>query len=252
MIKTVELQNAGNTFVIAMGDESTLSKNRIIDLCKKDTKKPLDGLTLINQESENEYRLQYFNNDGSNFKMCFNGSLCAAYYISRKLKKTNFELFNSYLGKLGITCVGQHVHLGFKVPHVSVKSSLIDFLNTKALCNFVEIADNHKVIITDYQFDSHVEFMEIAQGLRRPDKVFLNGSNVHFIRKVETDIFIRHYEKAIEKETLSCGSGCVATAMIFPEDQELTFVSPGGTLKLLRIAIDTWCLIGAPKPISKA
>lgn len=225
--------SSGNSFIICMKQD--VAGQNIAELCRQEN---VDGMVQVEAIDHQQYRLSFFNNDGSQFKMCFNGSLCAALY----LQKERAHFISDDFGEYEATISGNIVSLLFHVPEVNIVQH--------GSCYSLSLTDNHKVVVTTENYFSSPAFMPLAMKFRAADEIFPEGANVHFVYLADDAVYIRHFEKGIEHETLSCGSGCVAAAIILAQRKELQFISPGGRLWLKKHTHKEWSLSGTPRLVS--
>jgi diaminopimelate epimerase len=251
-LNVAKVHNAGNSFIVCFNEQFKTTKTAIADLCNPGTGVGGDGFIFIeNGETANEYNLRFFNNNGSGFKMCFNGTLCAALFLRRyQGSGNNISLHVTNFGFITVNFQEDAVVLTFRMPDVKIISRKIKHSGTTDICHYLFMTDNHKVILTDRSFFNSPSFVENASALRAKDHLFSQGANVHFASLYNNKVYIRHFEKGIEAETLSCGSGCIATALVLPERKKLEFISPGGKLNLQKMADGAWIMEGTPKIVS--
>ncbi len=203
-IQFTKYQGTGNDFILIDNrDENIkLDKVRIQKLTDRKFGIGADGLMLIEHHPEVDFKMTYYNSDGSQ-SLCGNGSRCAVDY-AKNLGLLDCE--TTFLTTDG-------VHKAFH------NSQLVDF----------QLHDVNKVVIGDGFFfvdngsPHHVKFVEnieaidvMEEGSRiRQSKMYEpNGTNVNFVEiKVENEIAVRTFERGVENETLSCGTGVVASAI---------------------------------------
>ena len=249
LMNAARLHSSGNSFLVSLVDVFDISGSEVAAFCKD---REIDGMIMIRKNALPDiYELSFFNNDGSPFKMCFNGSLCASLYLKQLLNAHSFRFFAPHFGNLEARVSEDTISLIFEVPKVKILPRFISQDDLQGTCYSLSLTDNHKVVLTGHNFFKSTSFLSLAKELRAADSVFPEGANVHFIYKNSDTVYIRHYEKGIEKETLSCGSGCVAAAIILSEAKEIEFVSPGGKLLIQKINENEWMLSGKPEFVRK-
>jgi diaminopimelate epimerase len=213
-LKFVKMQGSGNDFVVVekvfLGalSGSSLAKK----MCDRRFGAGADGLLLLDCSHPSDVSMRIFNPDGSEVPMCGNGARCCALYAAQKRKKKNLEIMT----KAGL--------LRAEVDQESVKLKMTD-------PEKFQLGINLKVGGKRYELDyldtgvphavMEVENVEEAPvgglgRLIRCHKVFLpQGANVNFFqRRARGEILIRTYERGVEDETLACGTGSVASAII--------------------------------------
>lgn len=244
---TAIYHTSGNSFIVCT--KHYAERYNAATLCRAHG---VDGMVVLEQHDDHLYLLSFFNSDGSQFKMCFNGSLCAAACLRQYFgARDHVHFFTAGFGHFDAIFSGDEISLSFEMPQVNIIPAPLH--EPKGTCYSISLTDNHKVVLTTENFFDSPAFTPLAQKLRAADDIFEAGANVHFIFSSGAVIYIRHFEKGIEKETLSCGSGCVAAAVILNQHAAIEFISPGGRLRIDKITGRHWllsgkpCLVSAPK-----
>jgi len=242
-----KLASGGNSFAI-YSDETLNEFLNIVQIVNQANRVSTDGMVLIKAINGGTcYKLSFYNNDGRAIKMCFNGTLCAVMYLFKAFQIAPKLLLMPDRSKFQVGVHNQKISLKFNAPHVVYNAEKLSIAKFEGICYYIPYADDHKVYImnNDCFFNSH-NFLTAAKLLREQDRVFPKGANVHFVYILNENVYIRHFEKGIEKETLSCGSGCIATAIILENNQYLKFFSPGGILEIYKKNSKQWEMVGLP------
>lgn len=207
MIKFQKYQGTGNDFIMIDNRESVFDKtnyNIIEKLCDRRFGIGADGLILLEVEN-NIPQMVYYNSDGKPSTMCGNGGRCfAAYCKERGLSANNEMLFEAVDGKHEVVFETKKVKLKMNdVP--AIKPVHHDYeLNT---------GSPHYIV-----FDLHIDEIDIlkkAHEIRYNDTYRKDGINVNFVEQTEKGIYVRTYERGVEDETYSCGTGVTAAALAF-------------------------------------
>jgi diaminopimelate epimerase len=185
-----------------------------------------DGLILISSEAGYDYRMIYFNSDGNESSMCGNGGRCAA----------AFAIKNSIAG-------ATQKFITFDGLHEAVQDNGIIRLKMNDVTGY-EMIDNHYFINTGSPhyvvFSKDVRNMDVhntGKKLRWSDKFAPGGTNVNFAELTDTGIFVRTFERGVEDETLSCGTGVTASAIASVlsghfKPGRINIETPGGKLSV--------------------
>ncbi|WP_284464259.1 diaminopimelate epimerase [Chryseobacterium sp.] len=220
-------QGTGNDFV--MVDNRDLQfpkdKNIIEKLCDRRFGIGADGLILLENDPDYDFKMVYYNSDGGESTMCGNGGRCLvafAFFLDVFEDKCKF-----------IAIDGEHdaeIHNGIiKLKMIDVNTISHDgndFVLNTGSPHYVKYVDNLK------DYDVYTE----GHGIRNSENYKEKGINVNFIEKIsDNEIFVRTYERGVEDETYSCGTGVTASALTFLQKDNLTSVKVktlGGNLKV--------------------
>ncbi len=213
-IQFYKYQGAGNDFVLLDNRQSSfdsLTTKQIAHLCNRKTGIGADGLMLLNRHPEYDFEMIYFNADGSGATMCGNGGRCISAFAN-DLKAT---------GKSGRFLASDGPH-SFEITSkennlstVKISMKNVDLSGIEHIGNdfFLHTGSPHYI-----RFVENVEKQDVFNdGWKiRYDARFKGGTNVNFVQKInENTIKIRTYERGVENETLACGTGATAAALIF-------------------------------------
>lgn len=212
-ISFVKYTGSGNDFVIIDDREDVITDvvyQEITELiCNRNFGIGGDGIMVIKPSSDHDFRMLYFNSDGSPAGMCGNGGRCLADYYMRLTEKTTTKFITksgTYTGKL---LKNGHVQLGLIDPYDLDLEPKVGFEAT-----YLNTGTQHLVVTVSNLAQTDVAAsgrnLRFHQGL-----VSKGGANINFIQKVDNaSIAIRTYEKGVEGETLACGTGTVAGAIV--------------------------------------
>ena len=226
-------QGTGNDFV--------LLDNRLQIFPKKDTKLVAklcdrkfgigaDGLILLEEDNSSDFKMVYYNADGKESTMCGNGGRCLvafAHYLG--LVGDGETLFNAIDGLHKATIKGDMVTLWMNDVNAITSREHSFFLDTGS--------PHHVQLVSDLKaMDVKSEGAKLRYGLYGE-----SGSNINFVTQLNSEAFkVRTYERGVEDETLSCGTGVTAVAIAMhhakqTDAHEITVAVEGGSL---RVAFD--------------
>lgn len=207
---------AGNDFLIADGrDENIdLTAQQIASVCDRHTGVGADGVMVLERDPELDFRMRYYNSDGSGGMMCGNGGRCIVAFAA-DLGFTHFS-FNAPDGQhIAELIPGTEVPAAFsKMPRV-VRLKMRDVSDAEPYGAdwFLDTGTRHLVHFVDNVADYDVT----GEGCRlRHDPRFApQGVNVNFVQVnvPGQEITVRTFEKGVENETLACGTGIVASSL---------------------------------------
>lgn len=245
MIPFTKIQATGNDFIVFDNrfiDLKILTTQKIRFLCDRHWGIGADGLIFIGEREAGQLNMIYFNADGSEGEMCGNGLRAAACYAREE------NLFNSGKDLQIQARDGRHQIWFNKDQTISVEILTGKTRDTTPDLKQLPVPDGlrlvgyfntgvpHLVLATDKSIDE-LNLLEFAPSLRR-HPVFKFGTNVNIIQKIADNRFkVRTYERGVEAETLSCGTGVTACAMLLWQNNphlpsELFMETKGGILKV--------------------
>ena len=217
MVKFYKYQGAGNDFLIADNRDGSvnLSKEQIVSLCDRRYGVGADGLMLLENSDVHDFRMVYYNSDGSGGMMCGNGGRCiVAFAADMGMTRFDFEAADGF-HTAQILDEGdgvKTVRLKMKdVPEVLAYSALFGVSVPSEGC-FLDTGTRHYVRFVDdvEAYDIVSEGREIRYGAEELQPV---GANVNYVEAKEGVLYVRTYEKGVEDETFACGTGIVASAI---------------------------------------
>lgn len=239
-MKFEKYSSTGNDFIlIDQSQQIVTSSNELWKkLCHRHHGIGADGV-ILTQPSEREgldFVMTYFNADGNEVAMCGNGARAAVHFACQKyhlsaLEKITFKtLEGTYLGEI---LENSEVKLRMTEIYDESKIKISDLFFSKSSF-YINTGVPHCV----YQVDSVDEVDIVKNGAKvRYDKRFEKGVNFNvFERQARNKLKMRTYERGVEGETLSCGTGAVATAISahknFGDTGVIEIETPGGILKV--------------------
>jgi len=222
-------QGTGNDFVMIDNRSNVFDKTNIQlvqQLCNRKFGIGADGLILIENHSEFDFEMIYFNADGSK-SFCGNGSRCAV-------------AFAKYLGIIEsqayfLSTDGEHEAWINKNGEVSLKMHDVENIEKGADYYFIDTGSPHYIIQTDNLQTLNVK--EQGAAIRYNERFENEGTNVNFVEQKNGKTTLRTYERGVEDETLSCGTGVTAVALSIADQQQLgaskiEIQTQGGLLKV--------------------
>lgn len=228
-INFYKYQGTGNDFVIIDNRENTFPKNDtnlVAQLCDRKFGIGADGLLLLERHDTVDFTMVYYNADGNLSSMCGNGGRCIVHFakhlgiISETIR---FEAVD-----------GMH-EARFTAKGVSLKMNDVSEVKKEANYCFLNTGSPHHVeLVTDLEnYDVFSKGRAIREGVYGVD-----GANVNFVEAKQNDLFaVRTYERGVEDETLSCGTGVTAVAIGMYEmgkttSEKVQLQTPGGMLSV--------------------
>ncbi|MHA7059001.1 diaminopimelate epimerase [Aquimarina sp. M1] len=225
-------QGTGNDFVIIDNRQQLVSKNDtklFAGLCDRKFGVGADGLMLLElpRNEEDDFTMVYFNSDGNESSMCGNGGRCLVAFAEYLGVIKNKATFTAIDGKHKAEIKEGLVYLQMQnVSNIEEYDSHL-FLDTGS--------PHHVTLVNDLM---HFDVTGNGRKIRNGAPYFETGSNVNFVEKESDDLFaVRTYERGVEDETLSCGTGVTAVALSMHTikmtfKKQVNIKTPGGILKV--------------------
>lgn len=197
-------QGTGNDFILFDNRQSTFNKEntkRIVSLCDRKFGIGSDGLMLLESHIDRDFKLVFFNPDASE-SFCGNGTRCAV-SLAHSL---------GMIGAEGTIEATDGIHaVKISEGDVSVHMSDVSEIRTYGQDLWLHTGSPHYVVFVDDV--SQVNVLEEGEQIRYAEPWGSEGTNVNFVEVNENGIKIRTYERGVENETLSCGTGVTAAAI---------------------------------------
>jgi diaminopimelate epimerase len=223
----------GNDFILIdnrKGDVSGDQTDRFHSLCDRHFGIGADGVILLCSDAETDFRMDYFNSDGGRSTMCGNGGRCIVEF-ARKLgvvsEHAKFMAIDG-LHEAWVTDLG--IRLKMTMPHSLRQLSPTDW--------WVHTGSPHYVRICEEDVRT-LDVKALGSAIRYSDEWRKEGTNVNFVNQLPNGgLRVRTYERGVEDETLSCGTGVTAAAFVHFHLQwgdRPTIVpveTPGGALRV--------------------
>ena len=218
-----KMNGAGNDFVVVdnRGGGVRATPRIVRALCDRKRGVGADGVILVETEPHADYRMRYFNSDGGEAEMCGNGARCAALFAS-KLGLGGPEgegirlRFRAQPGLMTALVQGGRVAVSM-TDAVGLRTNLsLALSGGREIVHFVNTGVPHAVVVTD-DWDSLTEERVVKHGreIRLHQEFSPDGANANFVRVGSGGVVsIRTYERGVESETLACGTGSIAAAVI--------------------------------------
>jgi diaminopimelate epimerase len=234
MLRFTKMNGAGNDFILIdnRAGEIHLDSSQIARLCDRHRGVGADGVLLLEKASNNaDFRMRYFNADGGEAEMCGNGARCFARFAKKVADAQRKISFETPAGLIAAELTDDLVTLQMTEPtdlRLKVKLPMADENKT---VHFINSGVPH-VVIAVSQIDD-VDVRRAGSAVRHHRMFSPNGANVNFIEKRGLyKIAIRTYERGVEDETLACGTGVVASALVFAAlekvNGQVTVITRGG------------------------
>lgn len=223
MVEFSKMNGAGNDFVVIDNRDLShqLSKEEIARICQRQRGVGADGLLAV-EPAENgaDYKMRYYNADGGEAEMCGNGARCFARFVNRleggNLETTSFE---TIAGAIEAEFIGDEVKIELSKPFDLALGLELEIADSTALVHSLNTGVPHAVLFVENLAEVNVR--EWGSAVRYHGQFAPAGTNVNFVEVREPGLIaIRTYERGVEDETLACGTGMVACAILHHELSE--------------------------------
>ena len=243
MLRFTKMDGAGNDFILIdnRAGDVDLNRNQIARLCDRHRGIGADGVLLLENPSDHaDFRMRYFNADGGEAEMCGNGARCFARFAQKMAGAEEKISFETPAGVISAELTGDLVTLRMTEPTDLRLGVPLSLDSQKRMVHFINSGVPHVVVPVAQVGD--VDVAREGSMIRHHEMFSPKGANVNFIEKRGPDkIAIRTYERGVEDETLACGTGVVASALIFAATEKvngpITVIARGGDE--LRVAFES-------------
>jgi diaminopimelate epimerase len=213
-INFTKMSGAGNDFIVIdnLKGQLKLTQEQIMAMCTRRTGIGADGLILIEASENCDFRMHYHNSDGFPGSMCGNGGRCAVYfaYLIGIRPAGNRYVFEAGPGRYEAEVTGNETVRLHMLPPSDFRNGLVigDWS-----CHFVNTGSPH--VIAYAEDLDHMDVYTEGKSIRHRKDYFPEGTNVNFLEVTGPDsITVRTFERGVEDETLACGTGAVASALM--------------------------------------
>ncbi|MCX6279908.1 MAG: diaminopimelate epimerase [Bacteroidetes bacterium] len=200
----------GNDFIII--DNRILSweplEKEIAFLCHRHFGIGADGLMLLSAKAGFDFAMTYFNSDGLESTMCGNGGRCITAYAR------NLGLIDGAAHFYAIDGEHKAVILSATNHEYLIRLKMKDTMIGKVLDDGIFIDTGSPHFVTMQKNVSELDVLHQGNTLRNDSRFAPDGSNINFLEVNPEGLFVRTYERGVEDETLSCGTGVTASALV--------------------------------------
>lgn len=215
-----KMNGAGNDFVMLDNRDLSLalSGEQIAHLCDRHRGIGADGLLLVEPATDDgDFKMRYYNADGGEAEMCGNGARCFGRFVNHlhqnQLTSVRFE---TLAGMISAEFEGDQVRINMSAPFDLKLAQTLPVADETLTVHSVNTGVPHAVVFFDDI--EPVAIRKLGAGLRYHEAFAPKGTNANFVQVLAPQhIRVRTYERGVEDETLACGTGMVACALIHHE-----------------------------------
>lgn len=222
-IDFLKMSGAGNDFVVIDNRRGIVTEPAPFARVVCDRRKGVgaDGLLLLENSKRSDFQMKYYNADGSYGGMCGNGGRCISRFaylkgIVRSTEITFDALDHIYRAQI----LKDDVKLTMKNPSGIRSNEMLPLEGLNVISHYIDTGSPHCVIFMDQNKDilgtlRDLDVYGIGKTIRHHKSFSPMGTNVNFVERLDSNtIRIRTYERGVEAETLACGTGSVASAIM--------------------------------------
>ncbi len=212
-----KMNGSGNDFVLIDNRQGILNADRLGDfvprVCARKISVGADGLILIEPSLHVDFRWRFFNADGSEAEMCGNGGRCAARFAVMQGIAPPRLSFETLAGVIEAEVSGRRVKLQMIQPRELALDLEVRIEDRDHRLHFINTGVPHAVEFVEEVTDLVIK--ELGRRIRFHPRFQPAGTNADFVQPMNRNhLKVRTYERGVEDETLACGTGAVASALI--------------------------------------
>ncbi len=215
-IPFVKMSGTGNDFILIDHRKSLIEPDAMSSLaaavCRRKFSVGADGLILLENSEKVDFRWQFFNADGSVAEMCGNGARCAARFAFMQGIAPAKMCFETLAGIIEAEVADGEVAVKMTDPVNLCLQQTIYVNNAPLTLHSINTGVPHAVVFVDNIEETDVR--GLGKAIRYQEAFAPAGTNVNFVQKIGDAFKVRTYERGVEDETLACGTGSAACAII--------------------------------------
>jgi diaminopimelate epimerase len=212
-----KMNGAGNDFVMVDNRnlQHSLTTQHIETLCNRHRGIGADGLLAVEPctSGKADFRMRYYNADGGEAEMCGNGSRCFARFVQKLGACRDKVTFETQAGVIRAEIEGRNVIVNLSDPGPMQLRQVVKLSSGEAKIHSINTGVPHAVLIVEDVEKAQVH--ALGNEIRYHPHFAPKGTNVNFVQLLEDNrIRVRTYERGVEGETLACGTGVTASALV--------------------------------------
>jgi len=216
-IPFMKMSGSGNDFILIDHRKSLVAEDRMREfvqkVCRRRISVGADGLIFIERSGKADFKWRFFNADGSEAEMCGNGGRCAARFAFLKGIAGRNLTFETLAGILSAEVDGKRVKLEMTRPHGLKLDEPLTVEKKEEVISSINTGVPHAVLFRE-DLES-LDIVRMGRAVRHHSHFAPAGTNANFVRVEDrSHLTVRTYERGVEDETLACGTGTVASALI--------------------------------------
>ena len=219
--KFYKMSGHGNDFIIVDNRNTWVNEDELVPmtkaLCRRRLSIGADGMIFIQKGSmEVDFSWRFYNADGSEAEMCGNGARCAALFAHMLGIAPARMSFETVAGVIKAEVLEHSIRVETTPPHGLKVDYGLEVDGERITLSSLDTGVPHAVVFTDDAETAQV--FDLGRAIRYHEHFQPAGTNVNFAQVLDSSTLVnRTYERGVEDETLACGTGCVAAALLAAE-----------------------------------
>lgn len=213
-----KMNGAGNDFIVIDHRKPIIPKMQMPEfvrlVCRRRLSVGADGLFFIETSDQADFKWHFFNSDGSEASMCGNGARCVARYAYLQGIAGARMHFETKLGIIHASIAEKEVSIAMTAPLALLLDQSLVVGGQNFVIHSLDTGVPHVVIFVAPADLDAVDLAALGPAIRFHPIFSPRGTNVNFVALTEHGLRMRTYERGVEGETLACGTGAVAAAVV--------------------------------------
>ncbi len=216
-IAFTKMSGTGNDFVIIDNREPVIADDEKVEFVKKVCAPKIsvgaDGVIFVENSDRADIKWDFYNADGSSAEMCGNGARCVARFAHEKNIAPKNLTLETLAGIITAQVREDEVRIRLTPPENILQDIAVDLEGGRVVLDSINTGVPHAILFSDDLESEDVR--ALGRGIRYHSQFAPAGTNVDFVQKLDDhSLKIRTYERGVEDETLACGTGAVASALL--------------------------------------
>src|SRR5436190_5008848 len=217
LLEFTKMNGAGNDFVLLdnRAQKIKLTRDRIVRLCDRHRGVGADGILILvpSRTGKADWAWDFYNSDGSIGEMCGNGARCFARFVQKTVGLNGGFKFETETNIITARLKNEHVTVNLTKPHGLKLGERVKLPTGETTIHSLDTGVPHAVLYVPDADQAMVQ--SLGPQIRRHPHFGPRGTNVNFVQVLgPSHIRVRTFERGVEGETLACGTGVSASAMI--------------------------------------
>ncbi|UCD31960.1 MAG: diaminopimelate epimerase [Desulfobacterales bacterium] len=220
-----KMSGSGNDFIIIDNRKKVVNDADLVkfiaSVCRRKMSVGADGFILVENSDDVDFEWRFYNSDGSVAEMCGNGARCAARFAYENNIAGPRMSFKTEAGVIHAQIIDDRVKIKMPDPTDFKKNDELHLEEGALPIASIHTGVPHVVIVVDDIEEAAV--VELGRKIRFHETFAPAGTNVNFINPMADNVVaMRTYERGVEDETLACGTGAVASAIVMADKLNVT------------------------------